>query len=168
MKSDAVLERGASGRMELEGYFTVETIRDTEFGPTIVRRQRLMKNLIINDGKEELLRIACGMSSAVFNKMRLGKCDTTPTSGDTSIKTTVPKGLATVDVTTFDGRTMQLIVSFPSGTTIELSATSINEIGIVYSGATTTQKTMLNRSLITATDKTTADKLKITYEAHVT
>lgn len=168
MKSDAVLDRGASDGHEVKGYFTIETIRDGPFGPQIVRRQRRKHNLIVNDGKEEILRLACGMSSTVFNNIRLGKCDTTPTSADSSIKTVIAGAYATVDVTTFDGRTMQLIVSFPSGTTITLSATSINEIAICYSGSTTTQKTILNRSLISATDKSNADKLKITYEAHVT
>jgi hypothetical protein len=169
MKSDAHLEGGSRDQTEIQGYFTVEVIRDGPFGPQVVRRQRRKHNLVVNDGKEEILRIACGMQSKVFDNMRLGKCDTTPTSADTGVKTAVAGSLETVDVTTFDGRTMQLIISYPSGTTATspISATSINEIAIMLQH-TSPGGTALNRSLITATDKTKSDKLKITYECHVT
>jgi hypothetical protein len=152
--------------MEIEGWFTIETIRDGPFGPQVVKRERRRKNLVVDDGKLQLLRMAAGLQTNIFDNIAVGKCDTAPNAADTFVKTPVSGSIVTVDVKTMDGRTLQLIMSYPSGVG-ELSATSINEICIINQN-TTAGASAFNRSLITATDKTEDDKLKITYECRVT
>ena len=148
------------------GEFLIEVIRDGKNGPEVIQ-SRHVPNLIINVGKKQLWRMASGLSSKVFDFMRIGTSGAAAASNNTNVKSPVTGTLKTCDSRTISsGRTFQLVISYPSGGGTK-SATGIQEV-CVLNQHTSPGGSALNRSTFTSVNKTTADKLKITYSARIT
>jgi hypothetical protein len=150
-----------------QGIYTIEVIRDGKNGPVVLER-RVVPNLVVNTGKRQIWRMTSGLSSKSFKFMRIGTSGGAANSGQTNLITPVTGTLKTVDSTTLlsTTRTMQWIISYPSGAGTK-SATNIKEV-VVMNQHTSPGGSALSRSTFTAVNKTTADKLRITYRARVT
>lgn len=148
------------------GYVTVEVIRDGRYGPVVLKRVR-SHNLVVNAGKKQIWRIVSGLSSNLFDQMRIGTCGVAANSGHTNVLSPVTGTLTTVDSKTISaGRTHQWIVSYPSGVGTK-SATGIKEV-VLLNQNTSPGGSCMMRAVFTTVNKTTADKLRITYTARVT
>jgi hypothetical protein len=150
------------------GFITAEIIRDGKHGPVVTKRV-VSQNLIVNTGKRQIWRIASGLSTTVFDQMRIGTSPAAATSGSTNVLSPVTGTLVTVDNRTLEAatRTMQWLVSYPSGTTIVKSATGIQEVVLLNQNTSPGGSAMM-RSIFTAVNKTRSDKLRITYRARIT
>ena len=153
--------------MEAKGVFTIEIIRDGKNGPEVIQR-RVAPNLIVNTGKRQLWRSATGVNTKIFDTMRIGTSGAAASSAQTNVLSPVTGTINTVDLMTLlsGTRTMQWVISYPSGGGSK-SATGIKEV-VVLNQNTSPGGSALSRSVFTAVNKTTADKLKITYRARVT
>lgn len=153
--------------MEAAGVFTIEVIRDGKNGPEVIQR-RVAPNLIVNTGKRQLWRSATGVNTKIFDTMRIGTSGAAASSAQTNVLSPVTGTINTVDLMTLlsGTRTMQWVISYPSGGGSK-SATNIREV-VVLNQNTSPGGSALSRSTFTAVNKTTADKLKITYRARVT
>jgi len=149
------------------GIFTIEVIRDGKHGPEVIA-QREVHNLVLPAGKAQVWRLAAGINTSAFDQMRIGTSIATPTSTDTNVLSPVTGTLNTVDTKSVlaGTRTLQLVLSYASGAATK-SATGISEVCIL-SQNTTDGGTALARATFTAVNKTTADKLKITYSVRIT
>ena len=149
------------------GKFIIEVIRDGKNGPEVIRRVEA-PNLIVNTGKKQLWRLANGVSVYAFDQMRIGTSPAAAVSADTNVKSPVAGTLKTVDSFSLlaGTRTAQWMKSYPSGGG-SISATGIREVCILNQH-TSPGGSALNRSIFATVTKTTADKLKITYQARVT
>lgn len=150
--------------VKADGYFTIEVIRDGKSGPEVLER-RYVKNLVVNTGKKQTWRMSSGLSTKVWKFMRIGTSPAAAGSGDTNVKSPVTGTLKTVNSQTMSGRTYQVVYSYPSGAGTK-SATGISEVCILNQH-TSPGGSALNRSTFTAVNKTTADKLKITYSVRI-
>lgn len=150
-----------------KGRFTIEVIRDGKHGPEVIQR-RESPNLVVNTGKRQIWRIAAGLSSTVFDQARIGTSAAAAASNQTNVLSPVTGTLTTVDSRSLlsGTRTFQWVVSYPSGAGSE-SASGIAEVCILNQG-TSPGGSALNRSTFTGVNKTTNDKLRITYQARVT
>ena len=148
------------------GVFEVEIIRDGRHGPETVSR-RITKNLVLNTGKRQTWRMASGLNTNDWDQMRIGTSAVAANSGQTNIVTPVTGTLNTVDQKTLlsGTRTFQLVISYPSGAGSK-SATNIREV-VVLNQNTSPGGSALARAVFTAVNKTTADKLKITYRVRI-
>lgn len=158
--------RAMSDSMKFEGgILTVEVIRDGKNGPEVIQR-RVAHNLILNVGKKKTWQQATGLDSHFFRYMRIGTCGTAPTSGGTNLLSVVASTLTSVDSKTLSpGRTMTFVKSYPSGSG-KISATGIKEL-IVCNSKTTPGRCALCRATFTSVNKTTSDKLKLTYQCRI-
>ena len=147
------------------GQFTIELIRDGKNGPEVIQKE-VVKNLVTTTGKTETWRAASGLSTTLWDQMRVGTCGAAAAAGDTNVKTPVAGTLTTVDSKTMDGTTLQLVVSYPSGGG-SISCANIQEV-CVLNELTSPGGDCLNRSVFTPVTKTVNDKLKITYEVRIT
>lgn len=148
--------------------YMVEVIRDGKRGPEVVQRS-FGKNLVVNTGKRQIWRIAAGVSTTVFDQMRIGTSGIAATSGSTNVVSPVTGTLNTADSLTLLAatRTFQWLISYPSGGGSK-SATDIQEVAVLNQN-TSPGGSALNRSVFTpSVNKTTNDKLRITYQARVT
>lgn len=154
-------------QLEAHGVFDIEVIRDGKHGPEVIQRRRV-SNLVVNTGKRQTWRIASGLSSTVFDQMRIGTSDAAPSSAATNCKSPVTGTLTTVDSKSLlsGTRTLQLVVSYPSGAG-KISATGIAEVCVLNQN-TSPGGSALCRATFTAVNKTTSDKLKITYSVRIT
>lgn len=155
-------------RVETGGFVVAEVIRDGPRGPEVLAR-RITHNLVVNTGKRQLWRIASGLNSTkVFDQGRIGTSGASPNSGHTNVLSPVTGTLNTVDsVTLLSGtRTARWIWSYPSGAGSK-SAAGIDEAAILNEN-TSPGGSALMRSTFTAVNKTTADKLKLSYFSRVT
>ena len=161
------MKNDISDELRAQGVYVVEVIRDGKNGPEVIQR-RVAPNLIVNSGKRQLWRLATGKSTSLMKFMRIGTSAATPASGQTNVLSPVTGTLRTVsDFTLLSGtRTFQWVVSYQSGASTK-SATNIREV-VVMNQHTSPGGSALSRSTFTAVNKTTADKLKITYKARVT
>ena len=152
---------------DVGGFVTLEVIRDGKNGPEVIER-RITHNLIVNTGKKQLWRIASGLSTNVFDRMRIGTGGTAANSGHTNVLTAVASSLTSVDSKTLLSatRTMQWVNSYPSGGG-SISATNIQEVCLLNQQTSPGGSAMM-RATFTSVNKTTADKLKITYNARIT
>jgi len=152
--------------LNASGVYTIEVIRDGKNGPEVIQR-RVVPNLVVNTGKRQIWRMSAGLNSHAFTKMRIGTSAGAAASGQTNVLSPVTGTLAAAAVTLLSGtRTMQWIVSYASGAGTK-SATNIREV-VVMNSPTSPGGSALSRSTFTAVNKTTADKLKITYRARLT
>lgn len=149
------------------GYVTVEVIRDGARGPEVVAR-RVTHNLVVNSGKRQLWRSVMGLQANLFDQMRIGTSAAAAASGQTNVLSPVTGTINTVDSMSLlaGTRTAQWIISYPSGGGSK-SATGIQEVALLNQNTSPGGSAMM-RSTFTSVNKTTADKLRITYTARVT
>lgn len=152
---------------DVGGYVTIEVIRDGKNGPEVIDR-RVTHNLIVNSGKEQIWRLAAGNQTNIFDQMRIGTSSQAAASNQTNLTTPVTGTLVTVDSKSLLAatRTMEWVVSYPSGGGSK-SATNIQEV-VMLNQNTSPGGSCMMRAVFTAVNKTTADKLKITYNARIT
>jgi hypothetical protein len=148
------------------GHVTAEVLRDGPNGPRVVSR-RDVHNLVVNTGKRQIWRITSGLNTNVFDQMRIGTSGAAPTSNQTNVLSPVTGTLNTVDAMTLlaGTRTMQWVISYPSGAGSK-SATSIDEVAMLNQNTSPGGSAMM-RSIFAPVNKTTADKLRITYSARI-
>lgn len=149
------------------GWLTVEVIRDGRDGPFVVQRTE-SHNLVVNTGKRQTWRQASGLNTNDWDQFRIGTCGTSPNSAHTNVLTPVTGTINTADSKTLlaGTRTFQLVISYPSGGGSK-SATGIKEM-VVLNQNTSPGGSALARAIFTAVNKTTADKLKLTYNCRLT
>lgn len=149
------------------GYFLVEVIRDTPDGPKVIER-RTTPNLIVNTGKRQTWRQACGLNTNDWDQGRIGINSAAAGSGDTNVKTAITNTINTVDSKTLlsGTRTLQLVWSYPSGAGTK-SAT-VKEIAILNQNTSPGGSALARAVLSPVATKTTADKLKLTYRCRIT
>ena len=155
-----------SGR-KFGGYVTVELLRDGKHGPEVIRRE-ISHNLVVNSGKRQTWRQASGLNANDWDQLRIGTCGAAANSGQTNVVSPVTGTLNTADSKTLlsGTRTFQLVVSYPSGGGSK-SATNIQEVCVLNQN-TSPGGSALMRAVFTPVTKTTADKLKITYNVRIT
>jgi hypothetical protein len=160
-------EQGLTDELQAQGVFVVEVLRDGKNGPEVLQR-RVVPNLVVNTGKRQLWRQATGLNTNDFDQMRIGTSGGAANSGQTNVISPVTGTINTVDSKTLlsGTRTMQWVISYPSGAG-QKSATNIREV-VLLNQNTSPGGSALSRSTFTAVNKTTADKLRITYRARVT
>lgn len=165
------MDSAQQARDEMEhvgGYVTVEVIRDGANGPEVIER-RVTHNLVVNTGKRQLLRLGSGLQTKFFDQMRIGTSAAAPASGDTNVKSPIASTIKTVTTKTLlaGTRTHEWMFSYVSGLG-SISANGIAEVALLNQH-TSPGGSAFMRALISPTvNKTTADKLKITYRARVT
>jgi hypothetical protein len=149
------------------GYVTVELIRDGKDGPVVTHRETV-HNTVVNDGKEQTWRQAMGLSTRDWDQFRVGTCGAAVVSNQTNVLSPVGDTIDTADSKSLlaGQRTMQLIVSYPSGGG-SISALNIQE-AVVLNQNTSPGGNALMRALFTPVNKTEADKLKLTYNVRIT
>lgn len=148
------------------GYVDIEIIRDGKNGPEVIQHFR-EHNLVVNTGKRQTWRQACGLNANDWDQFRVGTCGVSPNSGHSNVISPVANSLKTADSKTLlaGTRTLQLVVSYPSGVGT-LSANGIQEV-VVLNQNTSPGGSALMRAIFTAVNKTTADKLKLTYNVRI-
>lgn len=149
------------------GVFEIEVIRNGRHGPEVVSR-RMTKNTVVNAGKRQTWRMASGLNTNDWDQMRIGTSSLAVNSGQTNVVSPVTGTINTVDSKTLlsGTRTFQLVISYPSGVGTK-SATNIREV-VVLNQNTSPGGSALARATFSAVNKTTADKLKITYRVRIT
>jgi len=151
---------------KMGGIVTIEIVRDGKDGPEVIA-SRIVPNLIVNTGKRQIWRQATGLNAKVFNFFRIGISSQAANSGQTNLTTPVTGTLKTADAKTLlaGTRTMQWVISYPSGVGTK-SATNIQEV-CLFNQHTSPGGSALMRATFTPVNKTTSDKLRITYSARV-
>lgn len=149
------------------GFVDVEIIRDSGDGPKVIRHVRT-HNLVVNTGKRQIWRQAVGLNANDFDQFRIGTSGVAANSGQTNVISPVTGTLNTADSRTLlaGTRTLQLVISYPSGGGSK-SATGIREV-VVLNQNTSPGGSALMRATFTPVNKTTADKLKLTYNVRIT
>lgn len=152
---------------DVGGIFLIEVIRDGKNGPMVMQRA-VAKNLVVNTGKRQTWRMASSLNANDWDQMRIGTCGVAAGSAQTNVLSPVTGTLNTADDKTLlaGTRTFQLMISFPSGPGSK-SATGIKEV-VVLNQNTSPGGSALSRSVFSAVNKTTADKLKIQYRCRIT
>lgn len=168
---DDLLERAKVDGIDIDrqpfGWIEAEVIREGRHGPEVIDRG-FSHNLVVNTGKRQIWRIASGLNSSVFDQMRIGTSPAAAASNQTNVLSPVTGTLNTVDNRTLESgtRTMQWLISYPSGGGSK-SATGISEVVLLNQNTSPGGSAMM-RSTFTAVNKTTNDKLRITYRARIT
>lgn len=166
--SDIAAE-GFSGAEDLDqvranGVFMLEVIRDSGNGPVVIQRA-FAKNTVLNVGKKQLLRRAVALQTNDFDQGRIGSSSAAITSAQTNLTTPITGTLNTVDSKTMSGRTLQLVWSYPSGGGSK-SAT-VKEAVILNQNTSPGGSALCRVLLSPVVTKTTADKLKLTYQVRI-
>lgn len=148
------------------GYVDIEVIRDSGDGPKVIKHVRT-HNLVVNTGKRQTWRQACGLNTNDWDQFRIGTCGVAANSGQTNVVSPVAGSLNTADVKTLlsGTRTFQLVISYPSGGG-SISANNIQEVCVLNQN-TSPGGSALMRAVFTSVNKTTADKLKLTYNVRI-
>lgn len=151
------------------GIALVEVIRQGKHGPQVIKR-RVVHNLVVNTGKRQTWRIATGLNTNIWDQMRIGTSAVAANSAQTNIVSPVTGTLNTVPTasrTLLSGtRTFQWVISYPSGGGSK-SATGISEV-VLLNQNTSPGGSAFMRSTFTGVNKTTSDKLRITYQVRIT
>jgi len=152
---------------KIGGVFTIEVIRDGKHGPEVIQRREI-HNLVVLTGKQQIWRIASGLNASVFDHFRIGTCGVAPTGSQTNVVSPVTGTLKTCTTLSLlaGTRTFQMMYSYISGAGSK-SATGIKEVAVL-NRLTTPGGSALARGTFTAVNKTTSDKLKITYQCRIT
>lgn len=152
---------------EFGGFVDVEVIRDTARGPKVIQRRRV-HNLVVNTGKRQIWRMVMGLNTNIFDQGRIGINGAAAGSGDTNVLTAITGTLQTIDSLSLLAatRTAQWIWSYPSGGGSK-SVSGIDECTILNQNTSPGGSAMM-RSTFTAVNKTTGDKLRITYTCRIT
>ncbi len=149
------------------GFVTVEVIRDGKNGPEVLNRH-ITHNTVVNSGKRQTWRMTTALNTNNWDQFRIGTSGAGVTSVQTNVLSPVTGTINTADSKTLlaGTRTLQLVVSYPSGGGSK-SATGIKEV-VVLNQNTSPGGSCFMRATFTAVNKTTADKLKITYSVRIT
>jgi hypothetical protein len=149
------------------GFVDVEVIRDGVDGPKVIKHVRT-HNLVVNTGKRQTWRQACGLNANDWDQGRIGTCGAAAASGQTNVISPVTGTINTVDLKTLlaGTRTFQLVISYPSGVSSK-SAANIKEL-VILNQNTSPGGSALMRAIFTPVTKTAADKLKLTYNVRIT
>jgi len=153
----------------VRGWATVELFRAGPNGIVCLRRT-VHPNLVVNVGKKRLLRLAIGSITAgrVFDHFRLGRNTVAAGSAQTNVITAITSTIHTCTAFTLSaGRTFRWMYSWISGGGT-LSATGIGELAVLDMQTTPGGSMMARVVLSPVVNKTTADKLKVTYKCRVT
>lgn len=152
---------------DMIGEYLIEVIRDGKHGPEVVD-SREIKNLVVNTGKRQALRKLCNLNTSVFQFMRIGTSGAAANSAQTNLLSPITGTLKTVDSKTLlsGTRTLQAVISYPSGAGTK-SATGIKEV-VVMNQHTSPGGSALSRAVFSSVNKTTADKLRVTYKLRIT
>lgn len=160
---------------DVGGFATVELISPGPRGPQVTKRIRTYQvsrrvaghNLVVTSGKRQLWRLAMGLQTNIFDQFRIGDSAAAAASGDTNVASPVPGTIVTADSMSVApaGRTATWIVSYPSGGG-SISAAGIVEV-VILNENTSPGGSCMMRALFPTLNKTTADKLKITYESRI-
>lgn len=148
---------------KMQGVIHVQLIRDDGDGPVVVDEHR-KQNTVLTAGKRQTLRMISGLSAATWSYMRIGTDGTAPATTQTNVIAPVVGTLTGIDSATVlaGTKTLQLVISYPSGVG-SVSANNIQEVCVLNS-VTSPGGTGLMRAVFnTPVNKTTTDKLKITY-----
>jgi len=151
------------------GIFVIEVIRDGKNGPEVIQR-RVAHNTVVNAGKKQLVRRACGLQTKDFDHFRIGTSGATVNSAQANVLSQLAESLKIADSKTIvGGRTLQLVISYPSagGITTPLSADDIQEVVILNQG-TSPGGDCLARCLFSSVNKAESDKLRLTYSLRIT
>lgn len=148
------------------GAFMIEVIRDGKTGPIVLER-RCAPNLVVNTGKRQTWRQAAGLNTNIWDQARIGTSGAAASSAQTNVLSPVTGTLNTVDSRTLlsGTRTLQIEISYPSGGGSK-SATNIREV-VILNQNTSPGGSALARSVFSAVNKTTADKVKIRYRVRI-
>lgn len=148
------------------GFVDVEVIRDSGDGPKVIQRTRT-HNLVLNTGKRQIWRQVVGLNANDFDQFRIGSCGVAANSGQTNVVSPITGTIDTANlITLLSGtRTLQLVISYPSGGGSK-SATNIQEM-VILNMNTSPGGSALMRAVFSAVTKTTADKLKLTYNVRI-
>lgn len=151
--------------LKAQGFFLVEVIRDTPDGPKVIQRVTT-PNTVVNVGKKQLWRMSTGLSTKQFKFGRAGINSAAVVSSDTNVKTAITGTLKTITSVTMSGRTLQLVWSYPSGGGTK--SANFKEIAILNQITSPGGAALARAVLSPLATKTTADKLKLTYQVRVT
>jgi len=148
------------------GFVTVEVIRDGKNGPEVIKRI-VTHNLVVNTGKRQTWRMCTGLNTNIWDQFRIGTCGAAANSGQSNVLSPVAASLNTADSKTLlsGTRTLQLVISYPSGGG-SISANNIQEVCVLNQN-TSPGGSALMRAVFTSVNKTTADKLKLTYNVRI-
>lgn len=148
------------------GFVTVEVIRDGKNGPEVIKRL-ITHNLVVNTGKRQTWRMCTGLNTNIWDQFRIGTCGAAANSGQSNVLSPVAASLNTADSKTLlsGTRTLQLVISYPSGGG-SISANNIQEVCVLNQN-TSPGGSALMRAVFTSVNKTTADKLKLTYNVRI-
>ncbi len=154
---------------QVGGIVTWEVIRDGKNGPEVIDR-RVSPNLIVNYGKTMMWRKVTGLNTHLWRFFRIGTCGAVAASNQTLCCIEPIAGTRkTVNSYTMSGatRTFAWVYSYPSGGG-SLSVNNIREV-VLCDQLTTPGGSIMMRSVITpAVNKTTHDKLRISYKSRIT
>lgn len=164
--SNEKLMNALADTLHAQGVFTVEVIRDGKNGPEVIQRV-VAKNTVVSQGKKQLWRMCSGMSTKQFKFMRAGSSSLAVASAHTDVQTIITGSHKTCTTITMTGaRTFRLVLSYVSGGGT-LSA-AFKEIAIVNTITNTGFSSLCRALLSPVVNKTTADKLKVTYDVKIT
>lgn len=149
----------------LQGYFTVEILRDGRNGVECISKT-VHKNTVLNAGKKQMWRMLTGLSTKLFKFGRAGSNSAAAISANTNVKTAITGTLKTVDSITMSGRTLNLIWSYASGAATKSG--SFKEVAILNQRTSPGGSALARALLSPVAPKTTADKLKLTYTIRTT
>ena len=149
------------------GFVTAEVIRDGVNGPEVVER-RVSHNLVVNAGKKQVWRMVQGTQTNLFDQMRIGTSAAAASSAQTNLLSPIASTINTATSMTVSSgtRTAQWIISYPSGAG-SITVAGISEV-VLLNQNTSPGGSCMMRTTFTAVNKTTADKLKITYSCRIT
>lgn len=152
--------------VQLGGFFRVEVIRDTPEGPKVIHRQEV-HNLVVTVGKKQLWAKVTATNTHFWKYFRIGTCGATGASNMTNVLSPITGTLKTCNSIGLSGatRTFHWMYSYPSGAGSK-SATGIKEV-VLADQITSPGGSILARAVLSAVNKTTADKLKIVYAARI-
>ena len=163
-KSNREVEAGDEVK-SIQGHFLVEVIRDTPDGPKVIQRVT-SPNIVLTVGKKQLWRMSTGLSAKMFKYGRAGINSAAAVVGDTNVKTAITGTLKTITSVTMSGQTLQLVWSYASGGGTKSAA--FKEIAILNQLTSPGGSALARAVLSPLATKTTADKLKLTYQVKVT
>jgi len=152
---------------DVGGFVTVEVIRDGKNGPQVLER-RVAHNLIVTQGKGQIWRLVTGLQTNLFNFFQIGTSSQAAAVGQVALTSPITGTVNSADTKSLlsGTRTMEWVISYPSGGGSK-SATNIQEV-MLLNKTTASGHSAMMRAVFTAVNKTTADKLKITYNARIT
>jgi hypothetical protein len=152
-------------RVGARGVLMAEVIRDTREGPKVIQRVCAF-NTVLSVGKKQTWRMASGLNTNTWDQGRIGSSSAALASANTNVTTAITGTINTVDSKTMSGRTYVVVWSYPSGAGSK-SAT-VKEAVILNQNTSPGGSALCRVLLSPVVTKTTADKIKLTYQVRIT